>query len=203
MLINTVTPKDLSWWRLHAEYQDVEYIRWSSWWWQYIDTWMANISTATKVEYSYIPYTNNEWIIFMDNTWNSEWFGNGWNYYYYKNYPGTNMPSNSVWTKVTIVLANDWCSKNWSNIRVPNKSSLSTTWTILLMANRRWGSIDGTAGRDCALYYYKRWENWTLVQDFVPCYRKSDSVIWMYDIVNKVFYTNSWSWTFTKWPDVD
>jgi hypothetical protein len=25
----------------------------------------------------------------------------------------------------------------------------------------------------------------------------------MYDAVNGVFYTNQWSWAFTKWPDVN
>ena len=53
------------------------------------------------------------------------------------------------------------------------------------------------------LSYCKIYENWTLIRDFVPCYRKSDNVIWLYDLVNNQFYTNSWSWTFTKWPDVN
>jgi hypothetical protein len=39
-------------------------------------------------------------------------------------------------------------------------------------------------------------------RDMIPCYRIADWEIWMYDVVNGVFYTNSWSWTFTKWPDV-
>jgi hypothetical protein len=45
-------------------------------------------------------------------------------------------------------------------------------------------------------------ENWVIIYHLVPCYRKSDSVIGMYDLVNDQFYTNSWTWTFTKWPDV-
>jgi hypothetical protein len=52
-------------------------------------------------------------------------------------------------------------------------------------------------------YYVKIWQWNAQVRDLVPCYRKSDSVIWMYDTVNDVFYTNDWSWTFTKWPDVN
>lgn len=45
--------------------------------------------------------------------------------------------------------------------------------------------------------------NWsTLLYDLVPCYRKSDSVIWMYDLVNSVFYTNQWTGTFSKGNDV-
>ena len=32
----------------------------------------------------------------------------------------------------------------------------------------------------------------------IPCYRKSDNVIGMLDLVNNVFYTNAGSGTFTK-----
>lgn len=45
-------------------------------------------------------------------------------------------------------------------------------------------------------------ENWVHIYDLVPCYRKSDNVIWMYDLVNNQFYTNSWTGTFSKGNDV-
>ena len=45
-------------------------------------------------------------------------------------------------------------------------------------------------------------ENGELLRNFVPCYRKSDGEIGMYDLVNGVFYTNSGSGTFTKGEDV-
>lgn len=38
--------------------------------------------------------------------------------------------------------------------------------------------------------------------NLVPCYRKSDGEIGMYDLVNGVFYTNSGSGTFIKGDDV-
>ena len=43
--------------------------------------------------------------------------------------------------------------------------------------------------------------NDVLVRNFVPCYRKSDGVIGMYDTVNSVFYTNAGSGSFTKGND--
>lgn len=39
--------------------------------------------------------------------------------------------------------------------------------------------------------------------NFVPCYRKADWEVWVYDLVNDVFYTNQWSWAFKKWPPVN
>ena len=48
--------------------------------------------------------------------------------------------------------------------------------------------------------YYDGW--WELVRDFVPCIRDSDWVIWMYDMVTKQFFTNSWTWDFVAGPIV-
>lgn len=38
----------------------------------------------------------------------------------------------------------------------------------------------------------------TLLRNFIPCYRKSDNVIGLYDTVNKSFYTNKGTGTFLK-----
>ena len=48
--------------------------------------------------------------------------------------------------------------------------------------------------------YYDK--NDTLICDLIPCYRKSDGVIGMYDIVRKIFLTNAGSGSFTKGADV-
>ena len=52
------------------------------------------------------------------------------------------------------------------------------------------------------LYYLKMYSDGDLVRDYVPCYRKSDSVIGLYDLVSKTFYTNQGSGTFTKGGDI-
>lgn len=50
-------------------------------------------------------------------------------------------------------------------------------------------------------YTFKITQNGVLTKDFVPCYRKADGVIGMYDIINDVFYTNDGKGTFKKGPD--
>jgi len=45
-------------------------------------------------------------------------------------------------------------------------------------------------------------ENNVKIYDLIPCYRTIDNEIGMYDTVNDVFYTNSGTWTFIKWPNV-
>lgn len=51
-------------------------------------------------------------------------------------------------------------------------------------------------------YRFKLSVNGELVRDLIPCYRKSDSVVGMYDLVNGGFYTNKGSGSFTKGPDL-
>ena len=48
--------------------------------------------------------------------------------------------------------------------------------------------------------YYDK--NNTLICDLVPCYRKADGVIGMYDIVRKIFLTNAGTGSFTKGANV-
>lgn len=45
-------------------------------------------------------------------------------------------------------------------------------------------------------------ENGLLVRNFIPCYRKADNEIGLYDLVNGVFYTNQGTGTFAKGNDV-
>lgn len=46
------------------------------------------------------------------------------------------------------------------------------------------------------------WDDNELVRDFIPCYRKSDGVIGLYDLVNDVFYTNLGTGQFTKGKNI-
>ena len=50
--------------------------------------------------------------------------------------------------------------------------------------------------------YFIQKRNGEEIVNLVPCYRKSDQVIGMYDTVTQTFYTNQGSGTFTKGQDV-
>ena len=52
------------------------------------------------------------------------------------------------------------------------------------------------------IYSCTVYDNQVKVRDFIPCYRKSDSVAWMYDLVNDVFYPSASSVPFVAWPEV-
>lgn len=52
------------------------------------------------------------------------------------------------------------------------------------------------------LYHLRFYNNSEVVEEFIPCYRKSDSVPGLYDIVNQIFYTNSGTGSFTVGQDI-
>ena len=88
------------------------------------------------------------------------------------------------------------------------QSSISTTDTlstgtksIYLFANNNNGSVDNRKIQ-LRIYNCKFFESTALVRNFIPCYRKSDNVIGLYDKVEEKFYTNSGTGTFTKGADV-
>lgn len=51
------------------------------------------------------------------------------------------------------------------------------------------------------LYSFKFTDNNVLIRDFIPCYRKTDGEIGLYDLINNVFYTNKGTGTFVKGTD--
>lgn len=84
-------------------------------------------------------------------------------------------------------------------------------------SSNKTGTADGTAtfyifGRNNSgsignqtvmrFYYLQIYMDGVLVRDYVPCYRKADSVIGMYDLVTNSFFTNAGSGTFEKGDDV-
>ncbi|MBQ9267506.1 MAG: InlB B-repeat-containing protein [Clostridia bacterium] len=48
------------------------------------------------------------------------------------------------------------------------------------------------------IFYFKQYEDGELVYDLVPCYRASDNVSGMYDLVENTFYGNTGSGSFSK-----
>lgn len=58
-------------------------------------------------------------------------------------------------------------------------------------------------GGKIRIFNYKITQNNTLVRNFIPCYRKSDNVAGMYDLVNGQFYTNQGTGSFIVGNDVN
>jgi len=201
--------------RLPSAYQEVKYIE-NSWITQYINTWIIPTSN-TKVElkinitqfvswgtdaavYWVWNYNNSTWrfnLWYWANGWLGFWYGNN-NWGNYKTALSLNTDAVienyiSSWTVYNVV---NWVSKTYS------WASFSTDSYSMIIFWRKTPS-DNDLRLQYKLYYFQIYESWTLVRDFVPCYRKSDKVIWLYDLVNNQFYTNAWTGTFTKWWNVN
>lgn len=192
-------------WRLPSAYQEVEWIQSS--WTQYINT-------------GYTPLTTTEFDLTFEkvsqvSTWDCPfgtrkqynqqayyiWYVSSSSYYAFGNnhVDPSSVPFYSTWVKYNITYKNWVLSNGSQTVNVSVNSS--PYWNLHLFCDLDNGSISEKSA--IKLYSFKLYESGTLVRDFVPCYRIADSVIWLYDLVNDVFYTNNWTWTFTKWPDVN
>ena len=111
-----------------------------------------------------------------------------------------------AWTKYKVkVDFQSWSQKIYINDVLKSTTTYSITYyysnNYYLFGFKETDSLVSSPG-SFKLYSCKMYNNSTLVRDFIPCYRKSDSVIWLYDRVWKQFYTNAGSGTFTKWFDL-
>ncbi len=71
-------------------------------------------------------------------------------------------------------------------------------WHTQTSTNPSW-----TTGFSARVYSAKFWQGVNMIRNLIPCYRKSDSVIGLYDLINGQFYTNAGSGAFTKGADIN
>ena len=190
--------------KIPSTYQEVEYIGANKA--QYINTWVNASNTKWVIMKFLSTDVADDNIIFWSNSsWDSRFvIGNANNQVYIawntKNF--ANISVNTVYTVELNFLNSRKAIFNWTTLssNLWTLSSSNTYETTIFCGNYWWTRNFLFRGR---LYYMRISDGGQIVRDFVPCYRKSDWVIWLYDLVNKQFYTNSWSWTFTKWSDVN
>lgn len=84
---------------------------------------------------------------------------------------------------------------------VATQGEYTMTSNLLLFAQNYNGTPRYVGTRQ--VYYLKYWDkDNNLICDLVPCYRKSDGVIGMYDVARKIFLTNVGTGSFTKGANV-
>ena len=181
-------------------YKAVQYI--TSSWTQYIRTWIS-ASNTLSFDFAITPNTSyvseyailwNYWsekALFMMLYQNQYRLHNGWKVV---DWPA---PTNQ---KTLITIDNTWYTINGVKYNCATQNNYWWTVQISFFSTKNW-STNTTRWR-FSLRRTKISDNGNLVRDFVPCYRKSDSVVWLFDRVNKIFYTNNGTWSFTKWPDL-
>lgn len=194
---------------LSKEYQQVEYIESTGT--QYIDTGVfptidtvVEISCLNKSNSKFIygsrtsaASTDKHCVLFQPSSADIyALFGNS-----------TVVNSNFVFDDNTIYKVKngkDGCYINDVKIRDYGNASFGyTTLSLYLFAIN-------TPAEDYAerafvgnIYSCKIYEGETLVRNFIPCYRKTDNVIGMFELVNGTFYTNQGTGNFNKGIDLN
>lgn len=195
-----------------SAYQEVEYIQSSGT--QHIDTgFIPNNNTRVTCEIMWTEFNNSYWGGFGAGASSAS---RAFECYVFSSYVNWNFLSTSygadggrgyrgaVNTRYLID-----ANKNVFTISDTNGTVLKTItatngtftapYTMYLFGSHRASSGHGK----CRFYGHTFiYDNGTLVREFVPCYRKSDNVIGVWDKVNKQFYTNGGTGTFTKGGDV-
>lgn len=183
---------------LPTEYQEVEYIESTGT--QYIDTGIY-MDTSIKIDLTMqLNYTDKDQK-FLGS------YGSGG--ICLGTYAGKWRLGNSMWAvnenavtleKVNIQAYNDNWYINGVNVAT-TKFSANNQAPISLFGIFYNGSL---FQRDSIkVYSLKIYDGDTAVREFIPCYRKSDNIIGMYDLVNGKFYTNSGTEEFIKGEAVE
>ena len=203
--------------RLPEEYQEVEYIESTGT--QWIDTGFNPNPKTTRVETTFQvtdntkinqrlfgarkSYSDGETI--CNIFWNSQKMGNAFRVDWVGN-ASTVSSKFSLNTDITIVSENNKVIINdlEEYTSTTSKSDSYLDFPIYINNFTSNGQLEDNQQPAYAKWKtFKIYDNGTLVRDFVPCYRKNDNEIGLYDIVNKVFYTNSGAGTFSKGDDVE
>ncbi len=120
----------------------------------------------------------------------SDWSLNGSFLMFYRNairwHSATNVDvSASLNTDYVIETGNGYLKVNGNNYNCSPSTSISQKPITL------YGIVGSSKlkGR-FKTYYWKIFNNNVLVRNFVPCYRKNDNSVGLYDTISKQFYTN-------------
>ena len=189
--------------RLPAEYQEVEYVESTGA--QYINT---NVTPTTDIriemEFMYLGAgTSNSWLGLAGSRDISSSSAKRFAFWQHRtssvispNYstfdPGTNSKIKPVQTGVKYTLATQG-----GNFYLDSVLKDSTT-AVVTAFNKPIFIFDANSGGSRAnrktkmrVYSFKLFDGSSPIRDMVPCYRKSDSEIGLYDLVEDLFYKDA------------
>ena len=211
----TTPPKTIpfSWKRLPDEYQEVEYIE-SNKNGEYIDTgFIGNMGVCVETKFNLLSVNGNPAII------GSRVGSNRFSFPVY--YQGFDLAiagdaSIGTWNLQETYTASIVTNNNGSRMDIYGdndyhvyktvSSKVNNNLPLYIFRYNRDGNPDTINSSALRLYYLKIYDGGIsdnlMVRYFIPCYRKSDNEIGMYDILSQTFYTNQGTGTFTKGDDV-
>lgn len=195
--------------RLPSDFQEVEYIQGTGT--QYINTLVIPTSkTGWKIEFEQTEKIS-VWYFGVDTGWVTNGFGfnvhkaqNETNIYpllYINSSTVSNFDKIEANQKYVVKYGNGLLSVNSKEYSVPSFTGTQSNPIYTNSINRN-GTPDSIEQGTGKIYSLKFYEDNTIIRDFIPCYRKSDNEVGLYDIVGKQFYTNQGSGTFIKGANI-
>ena len=192
--------------RLPSNYQEVEYIQSSGT--QYIDTGVVATSGFEIDIKINIDTVTGSWAPILSAHELSAPYKR--NFMAYTSSKKMEIDAGDKITQTSVTLTGDDVIKAsnvennfYLNINGTNYTPTVTTAASNLAYSGRTMHLLHSNGYDFGytsgkVYYCKITVDGTLVRSFVPCYRKSDNIVGLYDLVNGVFYTNAGTGNFAK-----
>ncbi len=173
-------------------YEPLEYLESSGT--QYINTGIVDTNN-TSIEVKH--YTSTGTSVYgtttgFNYTCSSTYPGGYW-YYWDRNTSGVGGASTTR-EIMTIKQDNNKCYRNGTLVHTYTAVTFTDSQNMWLFGRNGNGTISDAG--TTRIYYCKIWNNTTLVRDYIPCRRRSDGVLGLFDKVNYTFVTNSGSGTF-------
>ena len=192
---------------LPKDYQEVEYIESTGTQYLIID-YIASGITSSKGKFQ-ITDTTKAAFLFGSRAYSGSidtyclnW-GGGTPYYFWKSYSTPILLSDSPIDDKVHMFYMDKGNFYLDNKLVHGGSPATfTTPTKMNIFGSYSDGVNGYLSPYARIFNLKFYDNDTLMVNLIPCYRKSDNVIGMYDLVNDKFYTNSGTGTFLKGKDI-
>lgn len=195
--------------KLPEAYQELEYIQNNGE--QFIDTGVIpNNSTGIDVTYKAIDYSKSQYIAgsrgsAINYAVNGSASRTDWDLRFDGSVIYSNVERNdNIWRSIismkngkgtwTLSDLDTGLSKSFT---ISNKT-VTTDLSLTIFSYNAPSLTYSTIHTGLRIYNFKIYDGDVLIRDLVPCYRKSDDVIGMYDLVNGVFYTNKGTGTFIK-----
>ena len=201
---------------LPSEYQEVEYIASNGG--QYIDTgFVPDNNTSVEVKIRAYNNTDNGWVFGARQAANDTMYGIILNNDGY-NYPTTirsdygtggindgaivTYNTGQDLTTVTKVILKDKNNIYVNDSLVAQNTAQTFTCPVNLYLFKINSANGGNHNSYTKMYYAKIWDDGVLIRHYIPCYRKSDGAIGMYDLVNGTFNVNGGTDTFVTGDDI-
>lgn len=208
-IYNSLVPQYMNKSKIPEEYQEVEYIESTGT--QYIDTGLV-ANTNITYNFSFQVQNNSKAKLFGSRIGSFDsalavYFNNSG--LFTLNYGNSYEEPQGTFT-ATKIIVKSFIDDNRYKIYVNNQLGLNFPISqSFYSGNMYFGSYNNNGSpavssqtEELKLYYCKIYDNNTIVRDFIPCYRKSDNVIGLYDRANNAFYTNAGTGTFLKGAEV-